>query len=270
MSFLQKLESCAFCQSVDFEEAHRYLEPPPEETDFDISENYDRRYMRCVKCGHFYSQHQIDLSFLYEQDYVDKTYPGDDGIDKAFDRIISLPEEKSDNFARCRRVHEFFGEESGLKLLDVGGGLGVFPYGMKQKGWECTAIDLDQRQIDHLNNHAKITAYKTGLPANIELGKFNLISLNKVLEHIEQPIPVLEATKDLLVSGGKLYIELPDGESAAKDSFNCEEFFIEHHHVFSKESFRLFLENAGFRVLALARIVEPSGKYTLYAFAQLA
>jgi hypothetical protein len=60
-------------------------------------------------------------------------------------------------------------------------------------------------------------------------------------------------------------IELPDVASAI-DGPPREKFFIEHRHVFSATSIALLAGRAGFSVLAIERLREPSGKYTLRAF----
>ena len=63
-----------------------------------------------------------------------------------------------------------------------------------------------------------------------------------------------------------IYLELPDGTEAVKDTIMREEFFIEHYHAFSMSSICLLIEKAGFTTLRVDRLKEPSGKYTLRAF----
>ena len=45
-----------------------------------------------------------------------------------------------------------------------------------------------------------------------------------------------------------------------------EEFFIDHHHMFSSDSLRIAAAKAGFDVLTLERLREPSTKFTVRAF----
>jgi hypothetical protein len=63
-----------------------------------------------------------------------------------------------------------------------------------------------------------------------------------------------------------VYVELPDGEAAAADGAEREEFFIEHSHVFSMSSLCLLARQAGFSADCIERVHEPSTKYTLRAF----
>ena len=69
-----------------------------------------------------------------------------------------------------------------------------------------------------------------------------------------------------LAMGGAVYVELPDGEAAATEGEGREEFFIDHHHVFSRRSIRILAHSAGFEVIAVEALREPSSKYTLRAF----
>ncbi len=87
-----------------------------------------------------------------------------------------------------------------------------------------------------------------------------------LIGHHEIMIPLLAAAGPYLRPGGAVYVEVPDGEAAAADGPDREEFFIDHHHVFSAVSLGLLAVHAGFNVEELERLREPSGKYTLRAF----
>ena len=96
--------------------------------------------------------------------------------------------------------------------------------------------------------------------------QYEAITFNKVLEHVADPVAMLAKSKDLLTDGGFVYVELPDGEEAAKDGSEREEFAIDHIHIFSLDSTVLLARKAGFEVMSVERLQEPSTKYTLRAF----
>ena len=96
--------------------------------------------------------------------------------------------------------------------------------------------------------------------------QFDLITFNKVLEHIAPIIETLSGALRFLLPDGLVYIELPDGETAASKSLTRQEFFLEHHFVFSMDAIALLARRAGMRVELSERIQDPSGKFTLYAF----
>jgi len=154
------------------------------------------------------------------------------------------------------------------RLLDVGAGLGVFPHRMKEAGWQCIALDPDERATRHAREVIGIEAV-TGDFMQIDtamLGMFDVVTFNKVLEHVEDPVAMLVRAKPLLAPGGFIYFEVPDGEAAATEGQGREEFFIEHHHVFSVASAALLAKRAGFYLRQLESIQEPSTKYTIRGF----
>jgi 2-polyprenyl-3-methyl-5-hydroxy-6-metoxy-1,4-benzoquinol methylase len=258
------------CEHTYTQMACCYKAPPRGETSFNIKEeDYERSYMQCQICRHLFSSHNIDLSSLYSSSYVDSTYGSIEGMYGRFKAINSLPPEKSDNFHRIRRVEDYAKKENleGKRLLDVGAGIGIFPSAMSKLGWDVTAIEPDSRTVEHLQKNIGIKAVDDDLLklSSMQLGLFNIITLNKVLEHIENPVPLLRHSASMLADGGFIYIELPD-IAAADESMYREEFFIEHHHIFSPASLSILAENSNLLVNRLERIREPSGKFTLCGY----
>lgn len=211
----------------------------------------------------------MDLTDFYKGGYVDGTYGA--RMKDAFCRILALPEERSDNAARVRRVRHFLsaklGNSRSPSLLDVGSGLAVFPFRMREAGWRVTALDPDARAAEHAETHAGVPAIHADFmvwePA--AHAHFDVITLNKVLEHVENPVGMLAKACRWVRRGGFIYVEVPDA-AAARVGPEREEFFIEHLHVFSKTSLKLASARAGLTVEACDALREPSGKFSLFAF----
>jgi len=212
---------------------------------------------------------------LYDGDYVDATYGGEDGLRRTFERIIALAPGKSDNIGRATRIAAFaaahFGERKvedpgSIKLLDVGAGLGVFPHKIKQMGWDCTALDPDPRAVKHMREVVQVNTVQADFMTAEDLGQYDVITFNKVLEHLLDPVTMLKRALKFLKPRGFVYVEVPDGEQAIKDGAGREEFFIDHLHIFSMASAAMLAERGGFTVEAMERLQEPSTKYTLCAF----
>lgn len=249
--------------------AFAYTARPAGEIAFPLAGAYQREYRRCALCEHWFSHHAMDISALYDGTYVDATYGA--GLRQTYDRIMALPAERSDNLGRVAAVRDFAerrfaGARPAPRLLDVGAGLGVFPARMKDAGWHCTALDPDPRAAAHARDTVGVAAVTGDFRALAgQLGAFDVVSFNKVLEHVEDPVAMLATSRPLVADGGFVYVELPD-VNAAIEGKGREEFFIEHHHVFSAASVSLLSTRAGFHLLALEALREPSGKYTLRAF----
>ena len=249
-----------------------YEEAPLGETKFDLAgQGYQRSYERCSLCLHWFGRHNLDLTGLYAGDYASATYG--DRMGTVFDRIVGLPPENSDNTGRRNRLLEFarhwLGTSPEITLLDVGSGLGVFPYAMRLAGWSCTALDPDLLACEHIAAKAEVATIAADFLEvdPLALGSFDVVTLNKVIEHVEEPCEMLRKASLATSSRGFVYVEVPDGEMAAAEGPAREEFFIEHHHVFSAASLGLALERSGLRPISIERLREPSGKYTLAGFA---
>ena len=258
------------CGGREFDTVFEYHEPPVGEVRFPLKGEYRRRMARCRRCGHFVSQHDMDMTGLYSGAYVEATY-GADGQRHAFERIVALPAEKSDNTGRVARVIEYarghFGAGRQLSVLDVGSGLCVFLHRLKSEtGWRCTALDPDARAAAHAREVAGVEAINGDFMQLQPQARYDLVTFNKVLEHVLDPVAMLAKSAHWLLPGGAAYIELPDGDAAQAEGAGREEFCIDHHHVFSPESMRILTKRAGFGVLHEERLREPSRKFTLRAF----
>lgn len=258
------------CDQPDPVPAFQYDRPPDGETRFDWKgQTYRRGYRRCRNCGHWTAEIEMDLTDFYRGGYVNGTYG--DRMRETFLKILALPDGQSDNQARVQRVLEFANKH--LKknktpsLLDVGSGLAVFPYRMKEAGWDVTALDPDARAANHAREIAGVKSVHADFlswePKTEE--RFDLITLNKVLEHVADPIVMLHRARRWIQPGGLLYVEVPDA-SAAQGGPGREEFFIEHLHVFSPDSLALSVKKAGWNLSLLSSLIEPSGKFTIFGF----
>jgi SAM-dependent methyltransferase len=244
--------------------------PPEGETDFAITP-YRRTMWQCGQCGHVINLHGFDLeATLYQGAYAEATYG--ERMRASFAKIMALPPERSDNRQRVARMNAFsdaMGWAGARACLDVGSGLGVFPAAMKAAGWECVALDPDAEATRMIRELAAVDTLTGDFMTVEDPRRFDLVSFNKVLEHVRDPAAMLSRTVSFLTPRGAVYIELPDGEAALADSGpGREEFFVEHFDAYSAASLALLIRAAGFDTLSIERIREPSGKYTLRGFAR--
>jgi len=257
---------CSFCGSAAYTMVAGFDAAPPGETDFGFAP-YRRELWQCQSCGHVVNHHQMPLAQLYQGNYSHATYG--DGLAKTFDRIMALPESQSDNRLRVERINEYAAAvdiASPRCALDIGAGLGVFPAALAPTGWECLAIEPDPGTAAHIRDRVGIGVCCGDFLTMAPEQTFDLITLNKVLEHVEDPSAMLNRTAAWLSARGVIYVELPDGEAALLDSPVREEFFVEHFAAYSVASLALLCRKAGFHADRIERLREPSGKYTLAAF----
>jgi SAM-dependent methyltransferase len=260
------------CEGKHLEKSFEYHTPPAGETRFPHeASDYYRRYDRCKLCSHYFAVNQMSVADFYHGGYSLATYGAT--LAETFQRIIALPPERSDNHGRVRYIRDFisnhFNRTKPVSLLDVGSGLGVFPYAAKQQGFNVTSIEPDPIAIEHILRVVGVVAIRGNFMNIQNIGLYDVVTFNKVLEHVSDPVGMLIKSKKNLNSDGIIYIEVPDGEVADVQGSGREEFFIEHLHVFSFGSCHMMANAAGLSVLKLERLTEPSGKHTIRAIFSL-
>ena len=261
-------ELCRFCKSnkVLIKQFNR---PPKGETDFGFLP-YNRSLWQCTGCQHITNKHNFNIdSTFYKKTYQRTTYR--EKARSRFTDLMSLAREQSDNRQRASFIDNFWNDTQPDKeksCLDVGSGLGVFPAVLTELNWDCVAIEPDPEACEIIREQIGIEVLSGDLIGCQNIGEFNLISFNKVLEHIRNPTEMLLQSTLHLKPGGLIYIELPDGETALEKSGpDREEFFVEHFDAYSRKSLKFLLNSVKFKILKIDQVCEPSGKFTLRAFA---
>ena len=264
------IKKCVCCNSLNIKKIKSFKNPPKKEPNYKIKK-YFREIYKCLDCGNFHNTSNVNMKKVYENDYSQISY----GVNlwKKLLKVYNL-KKKSDNFHRVNRIvnkYKKYQSSKNFSVLDIGAGFGLFLYVLnkKNKNWKLQAIEPEKNNIKFIQKKLKIKATKGFIEKTSTSKKFNLITLNKVLEHTKKPLQVLNKLKNNLKINGEIYIEIPDGEAASKEGFYREEFFIDHHYIFSKKSFKTLLSKANLKIISIKRIKEPSKKYTLFAFVKL-
>ena len=140
----------------------------------------------------------------------------------------------------------------GGALLDIGCGNGRFLMLAQEMGWNAEGIDFDSKAVE--------TALERGLvvrQGGIEIlskeqEKYDVITLSHVIEHVPDPLNLLRSIYRLLKPGGSLWLETPNLASLGHQRFreNWRDLDPPRHLIlFTPDSLRLALEQAGFKVI---------------------
>ena len=258
---MNKKKICPICKTDKVKYAFSYKK--------NTAEKGGRKWYRCGNCLTFNGK-DIKNSIRYQEGY----YPSVEYIKKRFNSINTLPNRESNNFYRVERLKKHIKEYEMLKLLkgkkrkilDVGCGFGIFLYKFLKslKGWKGIGADLDHKLKGFLK-HIGIDMVVISDMSKLR-GRFDLVSFNRVLEHVKDPLTLLKKANTVLKETGVIYIEVPDMLSHPLQGAQSDAFTDDHFLVFSPESICRLAKKAGLRVLDLSRIMEINGKLTIYAF----
>lgn len=269
---------CVLCAGQDAQELLLIDEPDRFELSIGVVRHgYTRRWVECQQCGlvtnvlpeESASRLQSLRSAYYEVDFM-----GSD-IGEKYRKVMSMPADQSDNAGRVSRVMDFVRRWSGAhaqpRVMDIGAGTGVFLSRLVDQtagAWQYLGVEPDPRAAAHLRQLEKFSVVEAMYLGQPELRGFNLVTLNKVLEHIEQPLPfLLQVVQSLVLDDGLLYVEVPDKLTARLRSPHDNILGALHCHLYDPTSLAYLLRRAGLELLCVNRITEPSGKISVCAFA---
>jgi len=266
---------CYVCKSTNNTLLKKVNKRPSCEIEYGISDkDYYREIRQCKNCLVVFNEHKNLITKNFYTGYYNKAINGK-AIENRFDKIIQFSYINSDNKQRVKRIIDYLYmndyDLSKISLIDIGTGTGVFLHEINKFGIEVSCIDPDPIAIKHIKKRIKLKSVYTGKFESIkDKNKYDIITFNKVLEHVKNPVKQLKKAKTLLNKEGIIYIELPDSTQTLKSKtfLSRAEFNVEHYTIFNIKSLLVLLELSNFEVLKIDRVTDPSGKRTIYAFAK--
>lgn len=135
----------------------------------------------------------------------------------------------------------------GMKLLDVGAGAGFFPYVARSNGFDISGIEPNEGYAEYAGEEFQLQT-KTGFVQDFDFnaGSFDIITINHVLEHLEDPYQTLLRLFSWNKAGGYLNVEVPNIEATYHAP--AHKFHIAHLYTFNPENLKLLGEKAGYSV----------------------
>ncbi|MCG9095354.1 class I SAM-dependent methyltransferase [Laribacter hongkongensis] len=269
---------CVVCDGGESRELLHIDRPDRFEISIGVQEQaYARQWVECLTCGtatNILPPESAQRLATLRAAYYEVDFMGSD-IGEKYRRVMSMPADQSDNARRVARVMDFVRRWSGVparpRVMDIGAGTGVFLSRLVDQtagAWQYLGVEPDPHAAAHLRKLERFAVVEAMYLGQPELRGFNLVTLNKVLEHIEQPLPfLLQVAQSLVLDDGLLYVEVPDKLTARLRSPQDNILGTLHCHLYDPTSLGYLLRRVGLELLCVNRIIEPSGKLSVYAFA---
>ena len=202
-------------------------------------------YIKCLKCGLILRKTKIEINEI-ENTYDNKKY---------FSGYIENYKEFIKIFNQMLNLIEKYKNPG--KILDIGCGLGLFLYLAKKRGWEASGIEISKFASNFAKNKLKLNVINSDNLNIFQDNLFDVIVVNHVLEHIENPLLILKQIKKKLNINGILLIGVPN-INGLYPRFQKENWPSlqpsTHIYQFTPKTLKLLLQKIGFEPIKIITI----------------
>jgi 2-polyprenyl-3-methyl-5-hydroxy-6-metoxy-1,4-benzoquinol methylase len=203
----------------------------------------------CKNCTQRFTQNIPDKEGIGKY-YQSENYISHSDTSKGFINIMYHKVRKRTLVQKRKLVETVTAKKTG-NILDVGCGTGAFLHTMKEAGWNATGLEPDKTAREkafelyglHLDDSEKFY--------QLAPQSYDAITMWHVLEHVHDLHAYIDQLKNLLKSGGKLLIAVPNYASHDADVY--KEFWAaydvpRHLYHFSPASMKTLLKKHGMKV----------------------
>jgi SAM-dependent methyltransferase len=165
--------------------------------------------------------------------------------------------------AKLKKIKRYV---KGDRLLDIGAGLGTFAHEAKKLGFDVTGIELSQEQSARAKELYGINLINRDIfECYEELGRFDVIHIHHVLEHILSPSELFSVLGKLLNSGGVIVLEVPYELQRIQELIfrgKDRKWNGDHLYFFSPKTLNNYFRKNGFFVMEFNQYLVEQDKYS--------
>ena len=159
----------------------------------------------------------------------------------------------------------------GRRFLDIGCGSGASVRAATDAGWKAIGIDIDPQLIAHGRAQLGVDL-RCGLVTSVDLPRegFDFIKLRDVVEHLPNPLEVLQRIRELLAPNGVLLVVTPTERgiaTRARLALRRRRRLVatvpppHHLHSFAPGHLQTLLERASFRPMQIFTTSPTNWRY---------
>ena len=235
---MSQLVPCNYCQLDDATEV------------FAAGVAQPSRIVRCNRCGLMYANPRAK-----EPDHVQiQTWDPDMVSLSWHSQRVEKEKLQVRDYTRTRALLNQTFPERG-KLLEIGSGFGYLLTEFKKEGWNVFGIEPDRFACRYAKEKLGVDCISDLVGnAGIPDESYDVVIMNHVIEHLDNPLGTLREINRVLKPSGRLVLETPRYDTLMfrllgrrERSINC----IGHIYFFTTRTLKNLYEAAGFRTLQL-------------------
>ena len=221
----------------------------------------DYQVIECVPCGfkhvvplpseeELLSYYETQFYQTSKPDYLTKASDEQDWLNIGYDTKLEMlwPSDRPRDEAQTR--------QSRPRILDVGSGPGFFLKRAAEQGWDAVGLEPSPQALNFSRDLGlNVIRGSLGRGPLPDMGRFDAIHLQHVLEHVPEPAYVLSILKSLLAHGGRICVEVPNDFSITQEilflNMGFKPWWVappEHLNYFSFDSLEALLRREGWHV----------------------
>jgi SAM-dependent methyltransferase len=186
---------------------------------------------RCEQCGTLFSDRsEINYDAYYDESNLTVPEFIHDRLNEVFEQLKSY-----------RQTN---------RLLDVGCGAGSLLEAARRAGWEAEGLEISESAAEYVRSQGFKVFQGDLLDAPYPDNHFDIVTASELIEHVKDPLPLLNQIVRILRPGGLLWATTPNARSFSSRMLGVKWSTVcppEHLQLFSARGIHKLFERAGFR-----------------------
>lgn len=213
--------------------------------------------LECEACGLVFLKSRKDQESIeryYQREYRENiTIPV-----KTAEEMYNNPIIQKDCKERIVWIKNLYGDLNGKKVLDLGSCSGYFLEALSSAGAEVTGVELNEAYSDYARSLG-FTVYSELIEDLDFDSEFDLVVMFHTLEHVYDPMSVIQAVYSSLVDGGSFMGEVPNQNDWRIKIFDNEvvkrfHYDPNHYYYFSRDTLTNYFGKCGFSEVSLETV----------------